>query len=106
MSEIIYETPARIGLIGNPSDGFYGKTISLTIKNYSAIVTLIPNENSSKIEIIPHKIFDPNKFENFDKCVELAERDGYCLGGLRILQATVTRFVKNVRSTHTGTSVR
>ena len=29
---------ARVGLMGNPSDGFYGKTISLSIKNFWAEV--------------------------------------------------------------------
>ena len=30
----------RVGLIGNPSDGFYGKTISFTINNFWAEVTV------------------------------------------------------------------
>ena len=30
----------RIGLMGNPSDGFFGKTISLTISNFWAEATL------------------------------------------------------------------
>jgi hypothetical protein len=34
---------ARVGLMGNPSDGFYGKTLSLLISNFWAEVTLIPN---------------------------------------------------------------
>lgn len=33
----------RIGLIGNPSDGFNGKTISLTIANFWAEVTIKPS---------------------------------------------------------------
>ena len=32
--------PARIGLMGNPSDGFQGKTISFLIDNFSACVTI------------------------------------------------------------------
>ena len=31
----------RVGLIGNPSDGFYGKTISFTINNFWAEVTIM-----------------------------------------------------------------
>ena len=31
---------ARAGLIGNPSDGYFGKTISFILKNFSARVTL------------------------------------------------------------------
>ena len=94
---IVVTTPARIGIIGNPSDGFNGKTISLTIKNYQARVWLNPNSNSKAIQIIPHSEYDPNNFTSFEHCVDLAERDGYCLGGLRILQATITRFYKNMR---------
>ena len=30
----------RVGLMGNPSDGFHGKTISLTIANFWAEVTI------------------------------------------------------------------
>ena len=31
---------ARAGLIGNPSDGYYGKTLALTVRNFRAEVTL------------------------------------------------------------------
>lgn len=35
---------ARIGVLGNPSDGFYGKTISLSLENFFAEVRLcMPN---------------------------------------------------------------
>jgi hypothetical protein len=35
---------ARVGLMGNPSDGFFGKTISLSIANYWAEVTIAPSD--------------------------------------------------------------
>ncbi|NLY99869.1 MAG: GHMP kinase, partial [Pirellulaceae bacterium] len=31
---------ARAGLIGNPSDGYQGKTISVIVRNFSARVTM------------------------------------------------------------------
>jgi len=31
---------ARAGLLGNPSDGYFGKTISIIVKNFGAQVTL------------------------------------------------------------------
>jgi glucuronokinase len=31
---------ARAGLLGNPSDGYYGKTISVIVKNFGAHITL------------------------------------------------------------------
>ena len=30
----------RVGLVGNPSDGFHGKTISLSVANFWAEVTI------------------------------------------------------------------
>jgi glucuronokinase len=35
--------PARIGLAGNPSDGYGGATLSLAIRNYAATVELRPS---------------------------------------------------------------
>ena len=35
---------ARVGLMGNPSDGFNGKTISLSIANFWAEVVVIESE--------------------------------------------------------------
>jgi len=31
----------RIGLMGNPSDGFHGKTIALSVANFWADVTIV-----------------------------------------------------------------
>jgi glucuronokinase len=31
---------ARAGLLGNPSDGYYGKTISISVGNFAAHVSL------------------------------------------------------------------
>ena len=36
--EIVRRVYARIGLLGNPSDGFFGKTISLSLQNFYAEV--------------------------------------------------------------------
>ncbi len=43
---------ARAGLIGNPSDGYFGKTISVIARNFAARVTLW---ESPEIEIIPDR---------------------------------------------------
>lgn len=43
MSEgISYSVPARIGLLGNPSDGYFGQCISLPVWNWEARVSLTP----------------------------------------------------------------
>ena len=34
----------RIGLMGNPSDAFHGKTISLSIKNFWADVIIVESK--------------------------------------------------------------
>ena len=34
---------ARAGLLGNPSDGFFGKTIAISVRNFGASVTLYPS---------------------------------------------------------------
>lgn len=79
---------ARIALIGNPSDGYYGKTIACTIRNFSAQVTLW---ESPTLELVPHPRNDPTKFESLINLKEIAERDGY-YGGLRLLFATCKKF--------------
>ncbi|MBN2301940.1 MAG: GHMP kinase, partial [Lentisphaerae bacterium] len=52
------EAYPRAGLIGNPSDGFFGKTIALVFTNFRALVTLY---ESPEIEILPntrdHSVF-------------------------------------------------
>jgi len=40
---VVERCPARIGLMGNPSDGFNGKTLSILVANFGATVTLTPS---------------------------------------------------------------
>jgi len=35
---------ARAGLLGNPSDGYWGRTISVTLRDFEARVTLTPSD--------------------------------------------------------------
>lgn len=79
---------ARVGLIGNPSDGFGGKTIAVLIDDFSASVTAW---ESPQIEIIPHPKFDPFCFKDLQDLVYTASLDGY-YGGMRLLYATCKRF--------------
>jgi glucuronokinase len=79
---------ARIGLIGNPSDGYYGKTISCCIRNFSAEVTLW---ESPTLHITPNTVHDPVEFSDLEHLTDIAKRDGY-YGGLRLLFATCKRF--------------
>ena len=61
---------ARVGLMGNPSDGFEGRTLSFLIKNFSATVIIrenIPDSRgmySSSITLVPHPVLDPTSFSD------------------------------------------
>jgi len=84
---------ARIGLMGNPSDGFYGKTISACISNFYAGITLA---ESRRLRIEPHRIFDPTEFASLSELEVVSNRDGY-YGGIRLIYATCKRFSKYCR---------
>ena len=73
----------RIAVIGNPSDGYFGKTIAATIDNFQAIVEIC---ESSNLRIIPSQIHDPQEFRNLSDLESTASRDGY-YGGLRLIYA-------------------
>lgn len=74
--------------MGNPSDGFGGKTIACLIGDFAASVTLW---ESPQLEIIPHPKFDPFCFRDLADLTYTASLDGY-YGGLRLLFATCKRF--------------
>ncbi|MCF6314081.1 MAG: GHMP kinase [Verrucomicrobiales bacterium] len=78
---------ARAGLIGNPSDGYFGKTISFIVRNFQAEIVLW---ESPHLEILPaardHSIFD-----NIQALKEDVTAFGY-YGGVRLLKATIKRF--------------
>ena len=40
--DITHRAYARVGLLGNPSDGYFGKCISVSVQNFFAEVTLTP----------------------------------------------------------------
>lgn len=88
LKPITVRTYARVGLIGNPSDGFNGKTISLTIGNFWAEVTIKP---SAKLKLNLHPLNDPTEFGSLSDLHGISRREGY-LGGLRLLQATCKKF--------------
>ena len=78
---------ARAGLIGNPSDGYFGKTISFIIKNFSAAVTLY---ESPRLTILPQRS-DRLEFANFGELLEDVQLHGY-YGGIRLIKAAIKRF--------------
>ena len=78
---------SRGGLIGNPSDGYFGKTIAFTFSNFCAEVTLY---ESPELEIIPTRR-DHSVFNGIDNLVDDVRLFGY-YGGIRLLKATIKRF--------------
>lgn len=85
---ITYRSYARVGLMGNPSDGFNGKTIAMTISNFWAEVTLV---ESQTLVLVPHPLNDPTEFGSLQDLFCISRKEGY-LGGLRLLQATCKKF--------------
>src|SRR5712692_9006346 len=78
---------ARAGFVGNPSDGYFGKTISLIVRNFRARVLLYP---SARLEIKLSKADTPI-FENLAELCRVTRWRGY-YGGVRIIQALLMRF--------------
>jgi len=78
---------ARAGLLGNPSDGYFGKTISIIIKNFSARVELTP---SDELRIEP-AVTDVEVYSSIKHLQEAITAHGY-YGGVRLLKSAVKRF--------------
>ncbi|KAL9323287.1 hypothetical protein ACSQ67_008144 [Phaseolus vulgaris] len=80
---ITHKAYARVGLLGNPSDVYYGKTISFSLANFSATVTLRP---SPGLVIQPHPLHDLVHFSSLPQLVTRLSSGGY-YGGVRLLMA-------------------
>jgi len=81
---------ARVGIMGNPSDGFEGKTVSALIGNFYASCSISPS-GSNKIKLVPHPKYDPTTYESLDDLYDHSAINGY-YGGMRLLQATCRVF--------------
>ena len=83
---------ARVGLLGNPSDGYGGATLAVTIDNFyaEAWVTPTPPGAGPAIHLLPHPTSDPQRFPSLQGLSTLCQREGYS-GGLRLMAATLHR---------------
>ncbi|MBE6369797.1 MAG: GHMP kinase [Lentisphaerae bacterium] len=79
----------RAALIGNPSDGYYGKTIAFVFDNYSAQVDLY---ETPELDFVP-SLRDHSCFSDVHELVRQVGLYGY-YGGIRLLKASVKRFVE------------
>ena len=77
----------RAALIGNPSDGYYGKTMAFTFSNFQADITLYP---SDELEILPSRR-DRSRFSGPEELMAEIKAFGY-YGGIRIIKAALKRF--------------
>jgi len=79
---------ARAGLLGNPSDGYNGKTISLIVRNFWAEVVLY-EWDTVEIVLAEH---DRARFRSIHDLARDVQLHGY-YGGIRLVKATIKRFV-------------
>jgi glucuronokinase len=78
---------ARAGLLGNPSDGYFGKTISIIVRNFGAAVTLYESPSL----VIEEQEEDMNRFKSIHELSEQVSLTGY-YGGVRLLKAAIKKF--------------
>ena len=81
---------ARAGLLGNPSDGYFGKIIAVSVKNFSAEVAL---EESDALRILTPE-YDGNTFDSLKDLVDGVSLYGY-YGGVRLVKAGIKRFYQH-----------
>jgi glucuronokinase len=87
-SEIIRSRAyTRAGFVGNPSDGYNGKTISFTFDNFYAETVMY---EAPYIELLPNRR-DRSIYSSFDDLEQSVLECGY-YGGIRLLQAALRRF--------------
>lgn len=77
----------RAAVIGNPSDGYFGKTIAFLFSNFQARVQLY---HTPDLDIRPQQL-DETSFGSIRELVENVNTSGY-YGGIRLLKATIKVF--------------
>jgi glucuronokinase len=80
---------ARAGLVGNPSDGYNGKTISVIVKNFFAEVVLYEWDH---LDIVLAED-DRASFQSIFDLAKDVKLHGY-YGGIRLVKATIKHFVE------------
>jgi glucuronokinase len=83
---------ARAGILGNPSDGYFGKIIAITIKDFEAKVFL---DESHELMIQSHKDDIP-VYKNIQDLVERVVLYGF-YGGVRLIKTTIKKFCEYCR---------
>ncbi len=77
----------RAAVIGNPSDGYFGKTIAFLFSNFRATIQLY---HSPELKIYPQAL-DITSFNSIEELVDNVNMSGY-YGGMRLIKATIKVF--------------
>ncbi|WP_319480911.1 hypothetical protein [uncultured Draconibacterium sp.] len=80
----------RAAVIGNPSDGYYGKTIAFVFSNFRANVQLY---QTPELEIKPQRL-DITTYKDMQSLVEDINFAGY-YGGMRLLKGMIKVFYEH-----------
>lgn len=89
MSEsIVTSAFARAGLLGNPSDGYHGKAIAFSVRQFQATVRLTPNQF---VEIVDPAVTHDDHCPNISEFVKRLDRFGY-YNSERLIKAAIHRF--------------
>ena len=78
---------ARAGFLGNPSDGYFGKTVSFAFSNFAAELTMY---ETPELGFVPGDV-DDSTFESPDDLLKDIQLFGY-YGGIRLLKAVAKLF--------------
>lgn len=84
---IVETAPARVGILGNPSDGYGGRTLALAVPAFGATVSLEPFDR-----LVIEPVDAGYEWGSVAELVEDVDRHGYG-GGQQLLAATVRTFV-------------
>lgn len=82
----------RVGLMGNPSDGYFGKTLAFCFKDFRAQIELW---ESPELELLPSRR-DHSVFDSLAGLADDVRYHGY-YGGFRLLKATCKVFMDYCR---------
>jgi glucuronokinase len=84
---------ARAGLMGNPSDAYGGKTLSVIVRNFWAEAVLYEWD---EVELVLSQE-DHTRFASVDELLHDVRQHGY-YGGIRLVKATIKRFAEYCRA--------
>jgi glucuronokinase len=83
---------ARAALVGNPSDGYHGRTVALSVPNFRAEVVLYEWDS---VDIVL-AADDRARFSSVHDLAKDVAQHGY-YGGIRLIKATIKTFVEHCR---------